>query len=118
MAMGSGAFRAERTKRPLPSTLSFYLCVAIATSSSGINALHDRRPTGDARDLFSGQEVSIDSIGGPVTTAAEEANEALDDENFVNPSDHPRELPVWPPPSATVPVDPASNGMIGAPPMH
>jgi hypothetical protein len=118
MAMGVGAYRAERTKRALPTTLSFYLCVLLATSSSGINALHDRKPTGDVRDLFSGNTVSLDSIGSPVASAAERANEALDDENFVNPSDRPRELPVWPPPSATVPVDPASNGMIGAPPMR
>jgi len=114
--MQAGSYRAERPKRVLPTTLMFYLTVLVASSSSGLGALHDRRPTGDAMDIFSGKDISIDAITSPISSAAEGTREALDDDLL--PRDRPRELPVWPPPAATTPVDPAANAMVGALPQH
>lgn len=52
----------------------------------------------------------------PTSSAAEGASNALDPDNIDIPKT--RELPVWPPPSATTPVDPAANPMSGALPMR
>ncbi|MGH7283912.1 MAG: hypothetical protein ACRELY_20495 [Polyangiaceae bacterium] len=59
-------------------------------------------------------EVSIvGTVSGPTKVAADRTVNALDP-NGADPSDKKPELPVWPPPSATQPVDPASNPMTGA----
>ncbi|HEX7663193.1 MAG TPA: hypothetical protein VF407_01715 [Polyangiaceae bacterium] len=51
-----------------------------------------------------------DAIVAPTTSAATRATEALTGDPSAA-----RPLPVWPPPK---PVDPAANGMIGAPPQR
>lgn len=116
--MQAGSYRAERAKRVLPTTLMFYLTLVLAMSTNELHSLQGRRPTGDAMDIFSGKEISVDSIVSPISSAAEGADEAMDITDLTNPEDRPRELPVWPPPSAVAPVDPATNAMIGAPPQH
>jgi len=98
-------------------TLPFLLVVAFAIGSSGVTALHGRRPHGDATDIFTGnREVSVDSISAPVTSAAEATHQALDPSGMA--TERSPELPVWPPPPAASAVDPAANAMIGAPPMR
>jgi hypothetical protein len=113
MAEWSG--RVEKRKVSLPA-IPFYLAAMLVTGSSG---LHGRRPPSDTFDIFSGGTVSVDSIVSPVTGAAEGATEALDEDELFDPHEPPpRDLPVWPPPAYTAPVDPAANPMINAPPQH
>jgi hypothetical protein len=112
--MGPGLDGGKR-KRSLP-TIPFYLAAMLITSSTG---LRHARSSDDVMQIFSGGEISIASITAPVENATLESTQALEDENFVDPNDRPApELPVWPPPSSTAPVDPASNPMINAPPQH
>jgi hypothetical protein len=116
--MGVAAYRAEPTKRAFPTTLMFYLTVVVAMSSNELHSLEGRRPTGDAMDIFSGKDISLDSIVSPISSAAEGTNEAMDITDLTNPEDRPRDYPVWPPPSAAPVVDPAANAMVGALPQH
>jgi hypothetical protein len=105
---------AEKRKRSLP-VIPFYLAAMLVTGSSG---LQHARPAGDVMQIFSGGEITIDSISSPVSSSSIEAEEALEDDNFLDPNDHPHELPVWPPPAPTTPIDPAKDPLIGAPPQH
>jgi hypothetical protein len=113
--MGAGLGGSEKQKRSLP-VIPFYLAAMLITGSHG---LRHAPPPGDVMQIFSGGQISIDSISSPVSSASIEAEAALEDDNFVDPKDRsPRELPVWPPPAQTAPVDPAANAMIGAPPQR
>ncbi len=54
-------------------------------------------------------------IVAPTTRAGNKAAEVL---TTTNPVASQKPLPVWPPPKAPQPADPAANPMIGAPPQH
>src|SRR5450432_2704346 len=111
-------FDRKRPGRTALRSLPFFLLVVLAISS-GVSALHGRRPRGDATDIFSGnRDVSVDSISAPVVNAADKTNQALDPDDPAALVEKTKPLPVWPPPPAVSAVDPAANGMIGAPPMH
>jgi hypothetical protein len=112
--MGAGFGSVEKRKRSLPA-IPFYLAAMLVTGSNG---LQHARPAGDVMQIFSGGAISIDSISSPVSSASIETEEALEDDSFVDPNDRPRELPVWPPPAYTAPIDPAKDPLVGAPPQH
>lgn len=56
---------------------------------------------------------AVRTIATPTSEAAERTVNALDPNGEATNEKRP-ELPVWPPPSQTAPVDPASNPMAGA----
>ncbi|MEO8877879.1 MAG: hypothetical protein ABI461_19955 [Polyangiaceae bacterium] len=98
--------------------LPFLLMAGLAVTSV-TGALRARRPHGNATDIFTGNaEVSVDSISQPVNSASIGAVDSLDPNGLGPAGERTRELPVWPPPPRTSAVDPAANGMLGAPPMH
>ena len=89
----------ERKRKPA------YLFIALG---AGVSALL----------LYLMYEVSVTrAISAPTTEAAERTVNALDPHG-VDTTDKKPELPVWPPPSHSAPLDPASNPMVGALPMH
>ena len=89
----------ERERRPA------YLLVALAAVVSSLLTYGMYR------------SFAVRTIATPTNEAAERTVNALDPNGESTNEKHP-ELPVWPPPSQTAPVDPASNPMAGSLPMR